>query len=186
MPKIRLRSRQQWRLFLGLSLGLILGSLLLFIRPMDAIASVHTYQERPEQVTFRAQQSLRDRRDRAWQAVLFKRYQGHKSEGIFLRLVGFPGAVVVARDQPLLITTHGHEVWTAPRVKATVDLPTNVGQYDLTLPLATLQTNTPLTLAVPLQTNETAEIVVPPFVMEEWRTIRDRNPSADQAIESLL
>jgi hypothetical protein len=56
-----------------------------------AQASLHTYRERPGQVTVRSQQSLRDARDRAWQAVAFKRWQQGQYQGTYLRLVGFPG-----------------------------------------------------------------------------------------------
>jgi hypothetical protein len=66
---------------------LILG--LVWMPP--AQASLHTYRERPGQVTVRSQQSLRDDSDRAWQAVAFKRWQQGQYQGTYLRLVGFPG-----------------------------------------------------------------------------------------------
>ncbi|MGB5916042.1 MAG: DUF3122 domain-containing protein, partial [Phormidesmis sp.] len=59
------------------------------------VASLHTYQERPGQTTFRSKQSLRDRADRSWQVIVFKRYQADMLQGLYLRLVGFPGLVTL-------------------------------------------------------------------------------------------
>jgi hypothetical protein len=158
-------------LLLILSLCLLSGSVFVSIQP--ALASVHRYQERPGQVTYRSQQSLRDRDDRAWQAVLFKRQQDGQWQGTYLRLVGFPGAVDVVPDQPLQVTTSTDQIWTAPSARNT-PLPSNVGQYDIRFLMAQLQSNAPLELAVPLTTGETANVVVPPFVLQEWRDVANR------------
>lgn len=136
----------------------------------SAQASTHIYRERPGQVTYRSQQSLRDRTDRAWQAIVFKRVQPQQPVQLSLRLVGFPGAVSVLPEQPLQITTNLSQVWRAP-YQHELDFPDNVGQYDISVFAEQLAHNSPLELSVPLADRTTAEIVVPPFVIQEWREI---------------
>ncbi|MEO0533037.1 MAG: DUF3122 domain-containing protein [Cyanobacteria bacterium P01_A01_bin.123] len=146
------------------------------VRP--AIASIHTYREQPGQVTFRSQQSLRDRRDRAWQAVLFKRYRVDQPDGLYLRLVGFPGAVAVDATRPLTIDTGTALSWQAPFALdgSVLQLPPNVGQYAMQPVLDQIQQPIPLQIAVPLQTGGIAELVAAPFVVEEWQALNQRHP----------
>ena len=142
-----------------LALGLTMGL------PQPAIASIHTYQEKPGQVTYRSQLSLRDRRDQAWQAVLFKRLQADTLEGIYLRLVGFPGMVEVAPASPLQIETGTELQWLAePAVdQATLALPANVAQYDAQSLISRLTGDIPLQLRIPLKSGRTAELLAPPL-----------------------
>ncbi|MEO1445060.1 MAG: DUF3122 domain-containing protein [Cyanobacteria bacterium J06635_11] len=77
------------------------------------VASIHTYNERPGQTTFRSKQSFRDRSDRSWQVVLFKRYQGDELQGLYLRLIGFPGLVALDTQKPLTIATGSSAQWQA-------------------------------------------------------------------------
>ena len=138
-----------------------------------ALASVHVYHERPGQTTLRSQQSLRDRSDRSWQAILFKRYRPDGLEGMYLRLVGFPGVVNVDPQQPLTINTGTALQWQAtPKLDPpTPALPSNTNQYDFADVLADLQQAIPLTLAVPLQGKGPSEIIVPPYAVKEWRDL---------------
>ncbi len=154
----------------GLCLTLVLG-----VPP--ALASVHVYHERPGQTTLRSQQSLRDRKDRSWQAILFKRYRPDGLEGLYLRLVGFPGVVTVDPQQPLTVATGTLLGWQAsPKLDPpTPVLPSNTNQYDMTAVMAELEKAIPLTLQVPLQGNGPSpvvgEIVVPPYAVQEWREL---------------
>lgn len=155
-----------------LSFGLTIGS------PQSAIASIHTYREIPGQVTYRSQQSLRARKsNQAWQAVLFKRLQANALEGIYLRLVGFPGMVEVDPSSPLRIETGTELQWQAqPAVdQATLALPANVGQYDAQSLISGLTGDIPLQLTIPLKAGRTADLLVPPFVVKEWRSLADMN-----------
>lgn len=138
-----------------------------------AQASVHTYHERPGQTTLRSQQSLRDRNDRSWQAILFKRYSADGLEGIYLRLVGFPGVVDVNPQKPLLINTGTSLRWQAtPKLDPpTPALPSNTNQYDVADAMGDLQKAIPLTLMVPLQGKAPSEIIVPPYAVKEWREL---------------
>ena len=138
-----------------------------------ALASVHVYHERPGQTTLRSQQSLRDRNDSSWQAILFKRYRADGLEGMYLRLVGFPGIVDVDPQQPLTINTGTSLHWQAnPKLDPpTPALPSNTNQYDVAAVMGDLQKAIPLTLAVPLQGQATSEIIVPPYAVQEWREL---------------
>lgn len=150
----------------------------LWIGTPTALAAVHVYHERPGQTTLRSQQSLRDRSDRSWQAILFKRYRADGLEGLYLRLVGFPGAVEVIPQQPLTIATGTALQWQAPpRLDPpTPALPSNTNQYDFVEVMAQLQKAIPLTLSVPLQGSTPSEIVVPPYAVKEWRALVDATP----------
>lgn len=163
---------QTWRqgIWGCLGAGLVVAGLMLGL-PAPGLASVHTYQERPGQVTYRSQHSLRDRSDRAWQLVMFKRYQDETLQGVYLRVVGFPGQRVM-RSQPLTIDTGTHLRWQVPSI---VDpqantWPTNVAQYDVAPLLTELTANIPLELTLPCVGGD-VHLVVPPFVVAEWRSL---------------
>lgn len=178
LPKVTLTA---WVCRLGLALGLAV--LLLLVTAAPAWASVHTYHEQPGQTTYRSRQSLRDQRDLAWQATVFKRYQGSAVQGVYLRLVGFPGQVTVDRQGGLAIETGTTAHWVAPyaldpQTPATV-LPDNVSQYDMAPILTALPRPIPLTLAVPLAGRSPAQIVVPPYVVAEWITIAQTIPESE-------
>ena len=159
-------------MMLMLSLGAAMGL------PQPAIASIHTYREIPDQVTYRSQQSLRARgSNQAWQAVLFKRLQAGARQGIYLRLVGFPGVVEVDPSAPLQIETGTELQWQAlPAIdQATLTLPANVGQYDAQSFISHLTGDIPLQLKIPLKAGRTADLLAAPFVVKEWRSLADMN-----------
>ena len=158
---------------LSKSLWIVALVLSLWLNTPAALASVHVYHERPGQTTIRSQQSLRDRNDRSWQAILFKRYRPDGLEGMYLRLVGFPGVVDIDPQQPLTIDTGTALVWQAkPKLDPpTPALPNNTNQYDVAEVIADLQKAIPLTLAVPLRGNASSEIIVPPYAVQEWQDL---------------
>ncbi len=163
------------------TLLLSLCCLLLSAAPARAslpIASLHTYQELPGQTTFRSKQSLRDRTDRSWQIILFKRYQSDELQGLYLRLVGFPGLVTVNRKQPLTIATGSSLQWQAAAEldPQTAELPDYAGQYNVMTAVSELSGDIPLQIDVPLGDGSTAEIVVPPFAVHEWRELTASAP----------
>jgi Protein of unknown function (DUF3122) len=163
---------RQWGLVLLLVLGLGLGPAL------PAQASVHTYHERPGQTTYRSQQSLRDQRDRAWQATVFKRYQGPELQGVYLRLVSFPGSVTIDPSRPLQIDTGTGQRWQAPPEldPQTAQLPAGVGQYSMAALLPVLTRPIALKLSVPLQRGGPAQLTAAPFVVDEWRALQALGP----------
>lgn len=139
-----------------------------------AIASIHTYPEPPTQVMYRSQQSLRDASNRAWQAVLFKRLKSGQVDCMHLRLVGFPGLAELAHPRQLRITTGTGEVGAAADVWVESSLPSNVGEYDIKEMIYQLDSNTPLWLNLPLKNGRSVELLVPPFVVQEWRSLVNR------------
>jgi len=155
-----------------LLIGFVLG-LLLLCSPQSAVASIHMYPESATQDMYRSQQSLRDDRDRAWQLILFKRMNLGQLNSVHLRLVGFPGKTEVVRTQPLKITARTQEVWTASNLVEQLELPTNVGEYDLLKVITQLDADLPLQLELFLQHGQVAKLLVPPFVVREWRSLMD-------------
>ncbi len=137
------------------------------------LASLHTYHERPGQTTFRSKQSLRDRTDRSWQIILFKRYQASELQGLYLRLVGFPGLVTVNSRAPLKIATGSSLQWQAAAEldPQTAELPDYAGQYDVRTVLSELSGDIPLQIDITLGDGSIAELVVPPFAVHEWREL---------------
>lgn len=150
--------------------AIALLALILLGKAMPAEASLHTYQERPGQITYRAQQSLRDSDDHAWQAIAFKRLQQGQLQGIYLRLVGFPGTAPLDPQAPLVVRAVTGQQWQAPPAldPQTAALPETVGQYDVRSLLTDLTAPQPLTLQIPLQDTTPAIIKVAPFVVKEW------------------
>lgn len=155
---------------------LLLISLTLF--PLSVQAETHLYQEKPGQVTLRSQQSLQDQAQRSWQTILFKRYIDNQLEGIFLRLVGFPGQVGVAQEQPLQLSIADQFLWKSqPAMDAsTLMLPNNVGQYNVQPLLENLDSDTRLVLDIPLVSGLSAKIVASPEVIHEWREVTQFSP----------
>lgn len=180
IPGVPIETVDLWAWVRRLGVALLLGVLLLLATAAPAWASVHTYHEQPGQTTYRSRQSLRDQRDLAWQATVFKRYRDQTVQGVYLRLVGFPGQVTVDRQKDLTIETGTTARWVAPYTldpqTPTSGLPENVSQYDMAEVLGALRQPIPLTLAVPLVGRPPAQLVVAPYVVAEWLTIAHSAP----------
>ena len=146
--------------------------------PPASYASLHTYHERPGQVTYRSRQSIRDYDDRAWQAIAFKRLQGETLQGLYLRLVGFPDIVQVDPQRPVILLAATGQQWQLSRAldPQTQTLPDNVGQYDLQPLLGDLKKALPLEIQIPLEGSTIAEASVAPFVVREWLQVKTVNP----------
>lgn len=154
-----------------LAVGLVLWLWLIVSHPQPAIAAIHKYPESSTQVMYRSQQSLRDAKDQAWQAVLFKRLKLGQVDSVHLRLVGFPGITEVAHPRPLQILVGTGEIWTAADALGESLLPANVGEYDLKQAIAKLDKDVPLRLEIPLKDGQVVELLVPPFAVREWRRL---------------
>ncbi|MEL7313487.1 MAG: DUF3122 domain-containing protein [Cyanobacteria bacterium J06559_3] len=168
-------------------IGLLIALMVWMALPPNANASLHTYRERPGQVTYRSRQSLRDYQDRAWQAIAFKRLQNATLQGIYLRLVGFPGAVVVDRQRSVVVTAPTGKQWLLPWQldPQTPNLPDDVGQYNLQSFLQDIETALPLKLEIPLADTATANIGVAPFVVKEWLQVAATDLSASPVAATL-
>lgn len=152
--------------------GLLIG--LVWVTPA-ALASVHTYPEGADQVMVRSLQTLRDRDNQAWQVVLFKRVKANQVSHLNLRLVGFPGGAELEHPRRLKITTGTEKTWEAAESNTAATIAPNVGEYDLREVMRQLDSNTPLKLQLPVK-GQDKELVVPPFVVQEWRRILDWSP----------
>lgn len=172
-----------WRALRLTILALLLGCLLLLALAEPAMASVHIYHEQPGQTTYRSRQSLRDQNDVAWQATVFKRYREGRLEGVYLRLVGFPGQGLVDRQGDLSVQTGTATQWAAvPSLDSqTQNLPENVAQYDIDTILNHIQRPGPLTLVVPLATGTVARLVVAPYIVKEWLHIYSLQEGSESA-----
>lgn len=170
---------EQIRLWL---LRLVIGGLLVVLSlwtfPQTAQASLHTYFERPGQVTYRSRQSLRDSQDRAWQAVAFTRWQGDTVQEISLRLVGFPGLVTLTPALPVTLVAPTGEQWRLPR--RTDDsvqmLPASAGQYDLQPFLRNLGYSLPLKLQISLVGEPAVTLAIAPYIVDEWLQLKTTAP----------
>lgn len=139
-----------------------------------ALASIHTYPEATDQVMWRSLQTLRDRSDQAWQVIFYKRVKAGQIDCLNLRLVSFPGKVELAHDAPLKITTGTGASWTAPEVLTTPFLTPNAAEFDLQSLMSQLNSEPPLQLKIPLQHQLEANLLVPPFVVREWRQVTEQ------------
>lgn len=159
-------------------LGLLILTLWAAGMPV-AQASVHVYRERPGQVTVRSRLSLRDFRDRAWQAIAFKRTQGSTLQGYYLRLVGFPEAVAVDRQQPVALFAPTGQSWRLPWAvdPQAKTLPPNVGQFDLAPLLTDLDNAVPLEVQLPLVGDDPVEMAIAPFIVAEWLQVKTSTES---------
>lgn len=162
-------------LMMAIALGISFGGYSSGARalPMPTLASIHTYHEHPHQTTYRSRLTLPDRDDRAWQATLFHRYVDGDDQGLYLRLVAFPGSAVVSASDNLRVATGTGLAWSAAPSDATLPAlrPENIGQYAFGTVLANIQRPIPLTLTVPLAGGRTQELVVAPYVVDEWQQL---------------
>jgi hypothetical protein len=170
------RHRPGWQSRL---LGCLLVGLLWLGLATPAVASLHTYRERPGQVTVRSRLSLRDETDRAWQAIAFCRTEGVNLQGIYLRLVGFPGNVQVDRQAPLQVTSVIGQKWLLPWSldPQTPSLPDSVGQFDLEPLLQDLERPFPLMIQVRLTAESITTVTIAPFVVREWLELKRSLPA---------
>lgn len=148
---------------------------LIFGNIQPALASIHAYPISTNQIMYRSQQSLRDRRGSSWQLVLYKTVNFGKVETLNLRLVGFPGLAEIAHPQSLQIATAYDKVWEAEDALINSSFPANVGEYDFIEVMKQLDREMPLWLTIPLRGDRAnIELVVPPFAVKEWIQLLDK------------
>jgi hypothetical protein len=166
-----------WLLLLGgLVVLLFLGTGSSIAQP--AVAAIAQLEESPGQMLYQSRQTLRDRDGKTWQAIAFKRVRNGNTE-FYLRLVGFPGIVVIDRSQPLTLTTSLGQIFTATDVSeqflSDSSTAANVGQYDLQPILPQLKPEIPLKLTLQTVSGSTVTLNVPPLAVQEWHTVAVRS-----------
>ena len=99
-------------------------------------------------------------------------------QGLYLRLIGFPGAVSLDEQQPLKIETGSSAQWqVSPELDPqTLSLPENVAQYNVAEAIDALKGDIPLQVNIPLAGGSLARLVVPPFAVHEWRELNAQAP----------
>jgi hypothetical protein len=165
-----------------LALGLVFSVILGLVISAPAWAEIHAYAQPGQSVMARSLHSVRDNRDRAWQAVFYKEVGPNQAVGLYLRLVGFPGMGYPQPAAPLRIVTGTEQVLELPNVSDQIpNLAANGGQYDMGGFMATIKRNPPLKLYLPIQ-NIRAESVltVAPFVVQEWRQVANMELASPQ------
>ncbi|MGG6268331.1 DUF3122 domain-containing protein [Leptolyngbya sp. AN03gr2] len=151
----------------------VLAVLIWAIGTNIALASVHTYSD-SNSVLFRSLSKLQDDRDRAWQVVFYKRFPLGQSDTIHVRLVGFPGLVKLDHDRPLEIEAN-RSLLSAKDVTPSDFSIAYVGEYDFKPVLNQLDTDTKLTLILPLDSGE-ARLKIPQETALEWWRVASWQP----------
>ena len=155
---------------------LTLGQFLLSAPPAWALIHAH-----PDETTstgvVRSLESLRDLDYQSWQVVAYREGPPRPQAPITLRIVSYPGRVRLDHPTPLLVTG-GRRLWeladtTLSSPKLAGDGRAAAAEFDLTPLLADLKNNRPLRLELP---GVFTELPVPPYVVEEWRSLPNANP----------
>jgi hypothetical protein len=143
-----------------------------------AAAEVRQFQNAPGQMLYKSQWTLRDQFGKTWQAIAFQRSQANEPLTIGLRLVGFPGSVDLDLTQPLTLSDRLGQYWQAEPLMQPAffnfSTQNNVNQFDLQPILLQFQPQVPLHLTLATVTGDAIELRVPPFLVEEWQKLIDR------------
>ena len=138
--------------------------------PAAAQAQVHAHPDENGTPVVRSLESLRDLDYQSWQVVAYR--EGKPGGPLKLRIVGYPGKVRLDHPTSLLVRS-GRLQWELADI--TLDNPQLAGdgraaaaEFDLAPLIADLDQNRPLRLQLP---GVFVELPVPPFVVEEWRSL---------------
>lgn len=151
----------------------LVGLIWLFVAN-SAFASVHTYSDQ-NSVLYRSLSRLQDESNRAWQVVFYKRFPLGQPDSIHIRLVGFPGAVVLNHEQPLEIEAN-QSLLSVEDVTSKEFPIAHVGEYDFKPVLNQLDTDTKLTLILHLQ-SELVRLKIPQETALEWWRVASWHPN---------
>jgi hypothetical protein len=161
-------------------LGILVWSLTINFTVFPAQAAIRQLEEAPGQMVYQSRQTVKDQQGGSWQAIAFKRIRPDDTAVIYLRLVGLPGTADIDHSQPLTLIDSMGQRLTAADVSHDMyadqtQMEPDVGQYDLQPILMQLELAIPLRLT--LATVDQPEIIlnVSPDVVEEWRSLNDRN-----------
>ncbi|MEM6869357.1 MAG: DUF3122 domain-containing protein, partial [Cyanobacteria bacterium P01_C01_bin.121] len=86
--------------------------------------------------------------------------------------------VSLKEQQPLKISTGSSLEWQAsPKLDPqTSSLPENAAQYDIAETMDALTGDIPLQIDISLKGGSVAQLVVPPFIVKEWRELVSQVP----------
>lgn len=167
--------------FMTLAIALVLTLGYGIFASPPAMAMISEHEEAPGQILYKSLWSLRDEHHQSWQAIAFKQVYPDRKSDVYLRLVGFPGAVSLDHSQPLTLTNAAetnvteHSFTLAdesgslfPGNKSSAP---NVGQYRLQTVLPKLRPELPLELSVMQIDGEVVHLHVPPWLVHEWQQL---------------
>lgn len=163
----------QLLILLGLFVSLI--ALSITITPA-ADASILYTADTSGSVIVQSRRTVRDQDRYSWQVIAFKQIQADTREGeVYLRLVGFPGAVEINHSQPITLTSPKGETLTIDTLadQIAIGLPAqpHVGQYHLQAALPNLPTEYRLQLDLPTAQPPAITLQIPPALIQEWQTV---------------
>jgi hypothetical protein len=138
--------------------------------PAAAQAQLHAHADENGTPVVRSLDSLRDLDYQSWQVVAYR--EGRAGGPLKLRIVGYPGKVRLDHPTPLLVRS-GRRLWelndiTLNNPQLARDGRAAAAEFDLAPLLTDLDQNRPLRLELP---GVFVELPVPPFVVEEWRSL---------------
>lgn len=149
------------------------------IAPSPARANISQQEETPGQMLYQSRQTLSDRNGNTWNAIAFHRVGSQDDDGVYLRLVGFPGVANLNHARPMQIRTSLGQTFRVENVsEMTTDNPTpapNIGQFDLTPVLPQLQVFIPIEMHVATADNAIAKLDVASGIIREWKAIARQN-----------
>ncbi|MEM9136708.1 MAG: DUF3122 domain-containing protein [Cyanobacteria bacterium P01_F01_bin.42] len=138
----------------------------------NASADLSPPSEPDLEILERVQFSVQDNRTQAWQLVLFQRGAERKAQDYRLRLIGFPGQVVLHHPAPLTIEDGYQHQWLAPdqtlRDSQLESVFQSVGEYDVGNIMAEIDAPERLKLSVSLAQGDQRVLIVPQHRVREW------------------
>ena len=145
---------------------------LLLLTPGLAWAQVHQHENEAGVAMVRSLESLRDLDYDSWQAVAYR--EGPPGQPVVLRVVGYPGKVRLDHPTNLEVTA-GVRTWSLQDITLENPILASDGreaaaEFALEPLLGDLRNNRPLRLVLP---GVFTELPVPPYVVEEWRSLQD-------------
>ncbi|MBE9101996.1 DUF3122 domain-containing protein [filamentous cyanobacterium LEGE 07170] len=165
---------------MAIAISLLLAVALVTLPVAPAWATIRQLEEAPGQVVYQSRHTLKDQYGNRWQAIAFSRIRPDGTRHVYLRLVGFPGAVAIDRTQPLQLTNPLGTTLTAADASNKIFTDTtnpepHVGQYDLQPLLDNLQAELPLQLTLPTQSSDPVRLAIASPVIAEWLDIAQRS-----------
>lgn len=150
-----------------------------------AQAAIRQFEEAPGQMLFQTRQTLQDSAGNRWQAIAFKRHKTEGDDVLYLRLVGFPGAINIDRSRPLRLVDSLGKTLTAADTSAQMFTDArspepHIGQYDLGAVLPEINPAVPLELQIPVTDGNPVELLIAPPTLQEWKQL-PRFPKTETA-----
>jgi hypothetical protein len=169
-----MKQRSVWRGLLGL--GLMVAIALSWSIAGNGVAEAALYQhpDVPGQTLYRAQERVRDADRHTWQVLTFTHWrEGERLDALRLRIVGFPGAIALDHNAPLLLETTLGQKFRLPNQSAELPSPPpdNVAQFDLESTLPQLDVNLSVLLFVPSPGRDPVVLKIRPAFLQEWQQL---------------